>query len=87
MKNQATNKKLQSKLSRLCKNCDLKKDMGYCPFSNKYECTDCNLVVAEMVLENYSNLDLLNIPINAIIKGVQAHNYSGQLRQTKVVIV
>ncbi|GAY29921.1 hypothetical protein, partial [Prevotella sp. MGM2] len=55
--------------------------------SNKYECTDCNLVVTEMVLENYSNLDLLSIPINAIIKGVQAHNYSGQLRQTKVVIV
>ena len=61
--------------------------MGYCPFSNKYECTDCNLVVTEMVLENYSNLDLLSIFINAIIKGVQAHNYSGQLRQTKVVIV
>lgn len=85
MKNQATNKKIQAKLTRLCKTCELKKERGECPFSNKLECTDCNLIITEMVLNNYSSWDLQGIPINAIVKGLQAHKFTGELRQTKVV--
>lgn len=40
-----------------------------------------------MVLNNYSSWDLQGIPINAIVKGLQAHKFTGKLRQTKVVMI
>lgn len=87
MKNKATNKKLQNKITKQCKNCEVKKEMGRCPYANRLECTDCNIIIAETVLSNYSSYDLLHIPINSIIKGIQAHKYTGELRQTKVVTI
>ena len=53
MKNKATNKKLQNKITKQCKNCEVKKEMGRCPYANRLECTDCNIIIAETVLSNY----------------------------------
>lgn len=85
MKNQRTNKKLQNQLVRQCKKCTLKEEMGKCPYSNKYECTLCNVIVAETVLKDYSECDLMSIPVNFFIRGLQAHKYSGELQKTRVI--
>lgn len=78
MTNQTANKKLQSKLEKLCKNCETKKSLGRCPYSNKLECTECNLLIATTVLTQYSTTNLMRVPASAYIKGLLAHNYVGE---------
>lgn len=80
-----THKKLQNTLTKLCKRCDAKIEMGGCPFANKHECPFCNIEVAETVLKDYSESDLLRIPVHFFIRGLQAHKFSGELQKIRVV--
>ncbi len=85
MSNSRTNKKIQTQLTKLCRQCTLKVEMGKCPYANRYECTFCNLEVARIVLKDYSEYDLSSIPVSSYIRGLQAHKFSGELQKTRVV--
>ena len=77
--NQNINKKLQSQLNKLCKDCELKNRAGKCPYSNKSECDDYNLLITKTVLTQYPSSDLMKIPASAYANGLLAHEYVGSL--------
>ena len=76
--NQNINKKLQSQLNKLCKDCSLKNRADKCPYSNKSECDDYNLLITKTVLTQYPSLDLMKIPASAYANGLMAHEYVGE---------
>lgn len=78
MTNKTANQKLQSKLAKLCKGCELKKALNRCPYSDKLECTECNLLIATTVLTQYSTTELMQVPASAYINGLLAHKYVGE---------
>lgn len=78
------NRKIQNQLKKLCKQCPTK-EMGGCPYTHKHECPDCNVVITIEVLNNYTEHDLMSIPVSALINGLHAHRLSGELRKTTLV--
>lgn len=79
MNNKTANKKLQSQLRKLCKDCEIKNYYaGKCPCANKLECDDYNLCIAKTVLTQYPSSDLRQIPASAYSNGLLAHQYVGE---------
>lgn len=78
MINPTVSKKMQSKLTKLCKDCDIRKT-GECPFSNKLECDKYTFLIATTVLTQCETAVLTTIPAGAYIRGLQAHKYVGEV--------
>lgn len=74
----SVSKKMQSKLTKLCKDCELRKTRG-CPYSNKIECGEYTFLIATTVLTQCERAALTTIPAGAYIRGLQAHRYVGEV--------
>lgn len=90
MRNEAAvyHERLNNELKALCRTCDLRNTQSAQCKKCKTDCVFYNCKIAEYVLSEYSKVVIKkNIPIEHIIRGVDAHGYSGELRKTRVVTV
>lgn len=77
---------LTIRLKECCKECPFTSNNRPCKKA-KTNCCFYNLTIAEFVVTTYSEKALEKIPVESFVRGLHAHQYTGELRQTKVVQV
>lgn len=90
MRNQAAayHERLRNELDALCRTCDLRKTQSAQCKKCKTDCVFYNCKIAEYVLAEHSKRVIKQaIPIEHILRGIDAHGYSGELRKTKIVTI
>lgn len=75
---------LKAKLKACCEECPFKASNKACKKS-KVDCCFYNLTIAEFVNTTYPTNALNQIPVESFIRGLHAHGYSGEVRQTSVI--
>lgn len=81
-------RRMYNELDALCRGCVIKDSQSVPCKRCKTDCIFYNMKIAQFVLEEYSPKVIKNeLPIESIIRGIEAHGYSGELRQTKVVTI
>ena len=75
---------LTIRLKQCCKECPFTSTNRPCSKA-KTNCCFYNMTIAEFVVTTYSERVLVNIPVESFVRGLHAHQYTGEIRQTKVV--
>lgn len=81
-------RRMYNELEALCRQCVIKDSQSCLCTKCKTDCIFYNMKIAQFVLEEYPIRSIKGeLPIKSILRGVEAHGYSGALKQTKVVII
>lgn len=78
---------IEDKLDKCCKKCNLREIHHGCPLDEKMQCTTYMTVVVQEYLRKADDEALQKVPLELWIKGLQAHDVTGELRQIKYVII
>lgn len=77
---------LKLKLKACCDECPFKSTNRACKKS-KIDCSFYNLTIAEFVNTTYPSMALTRIPVESFVRGIRAHGYTGEVRQTKITVI
>lgn len=76
----AEHRDLSIQLKACCKKCPMPNGQRVCRKA-KTHCCFYNRTIAKYVLARYPVFALLEIPVDSFVRGLRAHDYSGELRQ------
>lgn len=80
--------RMYNELKALCRDCVIKDSRNCCCTKHKTDCISYNMKIAQYVLEEYSkNVIKSELPLESILRGIEAHGYSGELKQTRVITI
>lgn len=77
---------LTKSLKACCKDCPFTSSNRACSKA-KTNCCFYNLTIAEFVLASYSEKVLEKIPVEQFVRGIKAHHFTGELKQTKTFTI
>lgn len=72
---------LTIRLKECCKECPFPSNNRACRKA-KTNCCFYNMTIAEFVVTTYSEKVLEKIPVESFVRGLRAHRYTGEIRQT-----
>lgn len=78
---EAYHENLTIRLKECCKECPFTTSNRPCKKA-KTNCCFYNITIAEYVITTYSEKVLEKIPVESFVRGLRAHRYTGEIRQT-----
>lgn len=78
---------IEDKLEKCCKKCELREIHHGCPLDQKMLCWTYMAVIVREYIRMANDEALQKVPLELWIKGLQAHDVTGELRQIKYVTI